>query len=135
MNIAVFGLGYVGSVTAACLAARGHRVLGVDNNLAKVEALKDGRSSIIERGLEDLIREGDQSSGVPVVICDAPDGRGGTWSLGGTIVFGPNLIFEGLAKVSADGGTVEPATLVDFEVRRLPSIRICSVPAPRPRAW
>jgi Tol biopolymer transport system component len=55
------------------------------------------------------------AGGVPVVICDAPDGRGGTWSPSGTIVFGPNLIFEGLAKVSADGGPVEPATLVDFD--------------------
>ena len=55
------------------------------------------------------------AGGVPVVICDAPDGKGGAWSPTGTIVFGPNLIFEGLAKVSADGGPVEPATLVDFD--------------------
>jgi eukaryotic-like serine/threonine-protein kinase len=55
------------------------------------------------------------AGGVPVVICDAPDGRGGSWSPTGTIVFGPNLIFEGLARVSADGGPVEPATLIDFD--------------------
>jgi serine/threonine protein kinase/Tol biopolymer transport system component len=55
------------------------------------------------------------SGGVPVVVCDAPDGRGGAWSTTGTIVFAPNLIFEGLAKVSADGGPVQPATLVDFD--------------------
>ena len=55
------------------------------------------------------------AGGVPVVICDAPDGRGGAWSPTGTIVFGPNLIFEGLARVSADGGPVEPATLVDLD--------------------
>jgi Tol biopolymer transport system component len=55
------------------------------------------------------------SGGVPVILCDAPDGRGGAWSPTGTIVFGPNLIFEGLAKVSADGGAVQPATLVDFD--------------------
>jgi len=61
MNICVFGLGYVGSVTAACLAARGHRVLGVDTNPAKVDALNAGRSSIIERGLDDLIGEGRRS--------------------------------------------------------------------------
>ena len=53
------------------------------------------------------------AGGVPVVICDAPDGRGGAWSSSGTIVFGPNLIFAGLAKVSADGGPVEPATRLD----------------------
>ena len=55
------------------------------------------------------------AGGVPIDICDAPDGRGGAWSPTGTIVFGPNLIFEGLAKVSADGGPVEPATLVDVD--------------------
>lgn len=55
------------------------------------------------------------AGGVPVVVGDAPDGRGGTWSPTGTIVFGPDLIFEGLAKVSAEGGPVEPATLVDVD--------------------
>jgi GDP-mannose 6-dehydrogenase len=61
MNICVFGLGYVGSVTAACLAYRGHRVIGVDSNGAKVDAINNGHSSIIEHGLEDLIREGRRS--------------------------------------------------------------------------
>jgi serine/threonine protein kinase/Tol biopolymer transport system component len=55
------------------------------------------------------------AGGVPVVICDAPDGKGGAWSSTGTIVFGPNLIFEGLVKVSANGGIVEPATLIDLD--------------------
>jgi eukaryotic-like serine/threonine-protein kinase len=55
------------------------------------------------------------AGGVPVVICDAPDGKGGAWSPTGTIVFGPSMIFEGLARVSADGGLVQPATLVDFD--------------------
>ena len=55
------------------------------------------------------------AGGVPVVICDAPDGKGGAWSPTGTIVFGPDMIFDGLARVSADGGPVQPATLVDFD--------------------
>ena len=55
------------------------------------------------------------AGGVPVEICDAPDGKGGAWSPTGTIVFGPNMIFEGLARVSANGGPVQPATLVDFD--------------------
>ena len=59
------------------------------------------------------------AGGVPVVLCDAPDGRGGAWSPSGTIVFSPNLIFEGLAKVSADGGPVEPATLLDSTAVRI----------------
>jgi Tol biopolymer transport system component len=55
------------------------------------------------------------AGGVPVFICDAPDGQGGAWSPTGTIVFGPDVIFDGLARVSADGGPVEPATLVDVD--------------------
>ncbi len=55
------------------------------------------------------------AGGVPTEICNAPDGKGGAWSPTGTIVFSPNTIFEGLARVSADGGPVQPATLVDFD--------------------
>ncbi len=54
-NVSVFGLGYVGSVTAACLARQGHHVVGVDSNAAKAESLESGRSPIIEKGLDDLI--------------------------------------------------------------------------------
>ena len=54
-NVSVFGLGYVGSVTAACLAHQGHHVVGVDSNAAKTESLESGRSPIIEKGLDDLI--------------------------------------------------------------------------------
>src|SRR5579862_5742285 len=55
MNIAVFGLGYVGVVSAACLARDGHNVLGVDPNTLKIEILQRGRSPIIEPGLDELI--------------------------------------------------------------------------------
>ncbi len=58
MNTSIFGLGYVGCVTAACLAARGHKVIGVDINLAKVDAVNNGHSPIVERGLEELIQSG-----------------------------------------------------------------------------
>jgi GDP-mannose 6-dehydrogenase len=55
MNVTVFGLGYVGSVTAACLAARGHRVVGVDTDAGKVLALNDGRPPVVEPGLDSLV--------------------------------------------------------------------------------
>lgn len=58
MDISLFGLGYVGAVTAGCLAAQGHRVVGVDPQPRKVEALNKGRSPIVEPGLEALIAEG-----------------------------------------------------------------------------
>ena len=53
------------------------------------------------------------AAGAPVVIADAIDGRGGAWSPGGTIVFCPDLLDSSLLQVSADGGPVEPATLLD----------------------
>jgi GDP-mannose 6-dehydrogenase len=61
MRLAVFGLGYVGSVTAACLAEDGHRVIGVDSNRQKMEIFNSGRGPIREPGLDALIRSGIES--------------------------------------------------------------------------
>ena len=55
MNASVFGLGYVGCVTAACLARDGHHVVGVDLNSDKVAMVNAGQSPIIEPGLPDVI--------------------------------------------------------------------------------
>jgi GDP-mannose 6-dehydrogenase len=57
MNVSVFGLGYVGSVSAASFASDGHTVVGVDVNPDKVASLNEGRSPIVEKGLDELIRE------------------------------------------------------------------------------
>jgi GDP-mannose 6-dehydrogenase len=56
-RVSVFGLGYVGSVTAACLASKGNSVIGVDLSPAKVEQLAAGRSPIVEPGVNELIKQ------------------------------------------------------------------------------
>jgi GDP-mannose 6-dehydrogenase len=58
MKVSVFGLGYVGSVSAAAFAADGHEVVGVDVNPDKVAAVNAGRSPIVEPGLEQLLDQG-----------------------------------------------------------------------------
>lgn len=62
LSISIFGLGYVGSVSAACLVRAGHRVTGVDLNSAKVEMLASGRSPILEPRVSELVAEGHQAS-------------------------------------------------------------------------
>ncbi|MGH9377802.1 MAG: UDP-glucose dehydrogenase family protein [Terriglobia bacterium] len=57
-SISIFGLGYVGSVMAACFTHKNNRVVGVDINPAKVEAINSGHTPIIEAQMEELIAEG-----------------------------------------------------------------------------
>ena len=55
MKISVFGLGYVGTVSTACLAEMGHSVVGVDVQEAKVQAIRYGRCLLIEPELPELV--------------------------------------------------------------------------------
>ena len=71
-KIAVFGLGYVGSVTAVCFAAHGHNVIGVDINADKLEMIRNGVAPVAEPGLDDLIRSG-YNSGMLQVTSNVKD--------------------------------------------------------------
>lgn len=91
MRVAILGLGYVGTVTAACLAASGHRVVGIDPDDHKIDAIRAGRSPVVEPGCDELIVQalcagtlqvtGDEraAAGADVVlICvGTPSDRGG----------------------------------------------------------
>jgi len=96
MKVSVFGLGYVGSVSAASFAADGHEVVGVDVNAAKVESVNAGHSPIVEPGLDELmsqVRAGGQlrattstgdavaATGVSLVCVGTPSRRNGSLDL------------------------------------------------------
>ena len=57
MRVSIFGLGYVGAVTAGCLAKLGHTIIGADVQAAKVQAFNDGISPIIEPTLDGLLQK------------------------------------------------------------------------------
>ena len=55
MNISIFGLGYVGAVSLACLAREGHNVVGVDVDPAKLQLIRDGKTPVVEEGMVELM--------------------------------------------------------------------------------
>jgi len=97
VGVSVFGLGYVGCVTAACLAANGHWVVGVDPDARKIRRVKAGRGTVLEPGLDDLVatavRNGHlcatteflaavRKTDVSMICVGTPSGRNGALDLG-----------------------------------------------------
>ena len=68
MRISIFGIGYVGAVSSACLADLGHEVIGVDVAAEKVAMLASGRSPIVEEEIDDLIAAGVRSGRLTATI-------------------------------------------------------------------
>ncbi len=66
MKISVFGLGYVGAVSLACLSRDGHEVIGVDVDQAKLDLIADGRTPVVEEGMVDLMAQAVASGRVAV---------------------------------------------------------------------
>jgi GDP-mannose 6-dehydrogenase len=96
-TIAVLGLGYVGCVTGACFANLGYRVIGVDKDQHKVQAVLDGNAPFYEPGLEELIRssvkagrlsastdlaEAIRDADVAMICVGTPSERNGNLALG-----------------------------------------------------
>src|SRR3954471_19882265 len=119
MNVSVFGLGYVGCVTAGCLAMRGHRVTGVDISDEKVRMVNAGTSPMVEAGLAQLLTcavgngtlsattsaaEAVAASDLALICVGTPDSRSGR----------PNL--DALTRVASDIGQALSGRTRDFVV-------------------
>src|SRR5947208_13607321 len=61
-RVSVLGLGYVGAVTGACLAHKGHEVVGVDSNPVKVDMIGSGQAPVLEARHEELIADAQRSA-------------------------------------------------------------------------
>ncbi len=99
MRVSVFGMGYVGSVTAAVLAREGHQVMGIDTAPGKVETLARGESPVLEPGLPELIRQVHQT-GRLTATTNAREG-----------VEGAEVIFIAVGTPSAPNGAVDTTAL------------------------
>jgi GDP-mannose 6-dehydrogenase len=128
MNISVVGLGYVGTVSAACLAGKGHHVWGVDINPEKVRLINTGRSPIIEPGLEERLRQAHLSLRLRAT-CDMRDALSET-----------DLCFVSVATPSNHKGQIDPAhlfraceqvakALFDLNKRQVVAIRSSILPS------
>ena len=99
--VSVFGLGYVGCVSAVCLAARGHRVVGVDVNSEKLELLGRGEAPIVEEGIGELTAEV-VANGALTVSADVR-----------AAVMGTDVSLICVGTPSASGGALSTAYLVN----------------------
>ena len=112
MEISIVGLGYVGTVSAACLAAAGNTVWGVDINPEKVRAINEGRAPIVEPNLNELIAEGHNARRLHATgdLCEA--------------LAKTELTFLAVATPSRANGDIDAAHLVGAANCLIPQLRI-----------
>jgi GDP-mannose 6-dehydrogenase len=72
MNVSIFGLGYVGTVSAACLTELGHRIVGVDKSAVKIDLIRNGKSPVIEPHLNEMVKTA-ACSGLLTATTDAAE--------------------------------------------------------------
>jgi len=97
MRISIFGLGYVGTVSAACFAQQGHKVTGVDNNPKKVDIINSGHSPVIEQDIDEIIFK-EVNSGNLMATTDATKG-----------IFDSDISLICVGTPSQDNGSLELA--------------------------
>jgi GDP-mannose 6-dehydrogenase len=131
MKISVFGLGYVGCVSAACLARLGHRVIGVDVNPEKVRLIRSGQSTIVEEEIGDIVREAVQKGSltatessvegvletqISLICVGTPSNENGSLNLQ-YIESGCRSIGEGLAQKKDYHVVVDRSTMLPGSMR------------------
>lgn len=138
MKVSVFGLGYVGAVSAACLAKLGHEVVGVDPNQTKVDLINSGRSPVIEKDVDAIIAaavtngrlrattsadEGVTQSDLSLVCVGTPSQANGSLNLGfvasACAEIGAALRTKRAAHVVVMRSTVLPGTIRDTVIPAL----------------
>ena len=138
MKISVIGLGYVGAVSAGCLAKRGHHVIGVDVNPRKVASVNEGEAPVLEPGLPEAIAEGLASgrlratenaaeairdTDVSLICVGTPSGSQGSLSLDALervcADIGPSLARDGRRHTVVVRSTVLPGTTEDVAIPAL----------------
>ena len=100
MKISIFGLGYVGAVSLACLARDGHEVIGVDVDPDKLNLIREGRTPVVEEGMVDLMASAAKSGRVSVTT-DA-----------GAAIEGSDLSFICVGTPSAANGSQDQGALI-----------------------
>ena len=128
MNISIVGLGYVGTVSGAWLAGKGHRVWGIDINTDKVRFINEGRSPIVENGLADRIAQARRAgciqatTDIEQALCET------------------ELCFVAVATPSRPNGQIDPAhlyracnqiaeALIKFHKKQIVVVRSSVLPA------